>query len=110
MGGVAPCGLRVGGGLQLPDEVDEGEAALADLAEDAEAALVDPDVAAARGGLVEGVEPRYGAAHPPDSAFSSAPRRRRTPTPRVPLTPDAVAAWSGGFAGQPRPRGQRLHT
>ena len=76
MGGVAPCGLRVGGGLQLPDEVDEGEAALADLAEDAEAALVDPDVAAARGGLVEGVEPGDGAAHPPDGSgllLSSSP-------------------------------------
>ena len=69
---VVPCGRGVGGGLLLPDEVDEGEAALADLAEDAEAALVDPDVAAARRGAVDGVEPREGAAHPLDLG-SSAP-------------------------------------
>jgi len=63
VGGVTPGDRGIGGGLVLPDEVDEGEAALADLAEDAEAALVDPDVAAARGRVVERVEPRDGAAH-----------------------------------------------
>lgn len=56
----------------LPDEVDEGEAALPNLAQDAEAALVDPHVAAARRRVVEGVEPRDGAAH-------ALARRRRTP-------------------------------
>lgn len=70
-GSVAPGGRGVGGGLVLPDEVDEGKASLADLAEDAEAALVDPDVAAARRGVVEGVEPGDGAAHPP--AYSRTP-------------------------------------
>ena len=64
MGGV-PAARGVGGGFVLLDEVDEGEAALADLAEDAEAALVDPHVAAASRRVVEGAEPRDGAAHPP---------------------------------------------
>jgi hypothetical protein len=36
MGVVALGGRGVGGGLLLLDEVDEGEAALADLADDAE--------------------------------------------------------------------------
>jgi hypothetical protein len=63
VGGVTPSERRIGGGLVLSDEVDEGEPALADLAKDAEAALVDPDVAAARGRVVERVEPRDGAAH-----------------------------------------------
>lgn len=62
MGG-GPAVRSIRRGLQLLDEVDEGEAALADLTEDTEAALVDPDVAAARRRVVESVEPRDGAAH-----------------------------------------------
>jgi hypothetical protein len=101
VGGVTPSERGIGGGLVLSDEVDEGEPALADLAKDAEAALVDPDVAAARGRIVERVEPRDGAAHLWFPS-SSAPHRRRTPTPHAPSP-----GWSGGFASQPRPRGQR---
>jgi len=77
VGGVTPGERGIGGGLVLPDEVDEGEAALADLAEDAEAALVDPDVAAARGCVVERVEPRDGAAHL--RLLTAGELRRRTP-------------------------------
>ena len=76
MGGVTPGDRGIGGGLVLPDEVDEGEAALADLAEDAEAAVVDPDVAAARGRVVQRVEPRHGAAHLRFPSSSGAHRRR----------------------------------
>jgi hypothetical protein len=77
----------VGRGLQLSDEVDEGEAALTDLTEDAEAALVNPDVTAAHRRIVEGVEARHGAAHPHALSYSPttpryrAPGRRQTPTP-----------------------------
>jgi hypothetical protein len=53
----------VGRGIQLLDDVDEGEAALADLTQDAEAALVDPDIATALRCVVEGVEARHGATH-----------------------------------------------
>lgn len=74
----------------LLDEVDEGEAALADLAEDAEAALIDPHVAAASRCIVEGVEPRDGAAHP----RRPSPSRRRTRA-RVLVTGDC----GGGGVG-----------
>jgi hypothetical protein len=62
--GCTPAKRSVGRGIQLPDNVDEGEAALADLTQDAEAALVDPDIAAALRRVVEGVEARHGAPHP----------------------------------------------
>ena len=93
MGVVALGGRGVGGGLLLLDEVDEGEAALPDLADDAEAALVDPDVGAARRGAVDGVEPREGAAHPLDLASSSAPAISHAARPVMRL-----ARWFGRSA------------
>ena len=92
MGVVALGGRGIGGGLLLLDEVDDGDAAVADLADDAEAALVDPDVAAARRGAVDGVEPREGAAHPLDLG-SSAPAISHAARPVMRL-----ARWFGRSA------------
>lgn len=62
---AAVRGGGIGGGEwgDLLDEEDVGEAPLAELPDDAEAIVIDPDVAAAVDGIVEGVEAGEGAAH-----------------------------------------------
>jgi hypothetical protein len=82
----------VGRGLQLSDEVDEGEAALTDLTEDAEAALVNPDVTAARRRIVEGVEARHRAAHPHALSYYSS-----LPGSWPPANSDTVRLLNLGF-------------
>jgi hypothetical protein len=65
----------IGRGIQLPDNVDEGEVALANLMQDPEAVLIDPDIATTLRRIMEGVEARHGAPHPhaPSSLLGSSP-------------------------------------
>lgn len=58
---ASKTGVAVGD--DLFNEEDEGKPALAKLPQDPETIVVDPDVAAAVDGVVEGVEARHGASH-----------------------------------------------
>lgn len=56
-------GGAIGSGGDLLDEINKGEPTLTELADDAEAVLVDPDIAAPIDSVVESVEARERATH-----------------------------------------------